>query len=118
MPLNALRGHFHIQLPDGTELPCLLNMYAVQQWTTAQGLTLTDLDTQLRENLLQALPGLTWAGVRTHYLLENTEPPIEETRFCILLGSADWAALANNVANALSLEEGTAPKKKGSPRNP
>ena len=115
--LNELRGHFEIELPDGTAVPCLLNMYAVQQWTKANNLTLTDLDTQLRENLLQALPGLTWAGVRTHFLLQGAEPPMDETRFSILLGSADWGELANNVAAALSLEEGTAPKKKASPRS-
>ena len=118
MPLNPLRGHFQIELPDGTALPCLLNMYAVQQWTKANNLTLTDLDTQLRENLLHALPGLAWAGVCTHYLLENAVPPIEETRFLVLLGSADWTELANNVANALSLEESTSSKKKGNPKNP
>jgi hypothetical protein len=118
MPYNQLRGHFQIDLPDGTTLPCLLNMYAVQQWTSANGLNLTDLDVQLRENLLQAMPALTWYGVRTHYLLNDEEPPITETKFAILIGSADWTELAKNVTTALSLEEGPSPKKKGSPRNP
>jgi hypothetical protein len=117
--LNALRGYFTIQLPDGTQVPCLLNMYAVEQWTTANKKTLSDLDHELRENLLAAIPGLAWSGVCTHYLLHEEEPPMTEQKFRILLGSADWTGLAENVAKALSLEESTgAPKKKGNRASP
>lgn len=110
---NALRGQFEIELPDGTQVACLLNTYAVAQWCEEKGHTLTDLDEQLNKNLMQALPDLTWSGVRTHYELNETEPPIGEKRYKILLGSADWEQIASHMATALNLDpsEGGAKKK-------
>ena len=109
---NALRGQFEIDLPDGTTVPCLLNMYAVQVWCEETGNTLTDLDEQLQKNLLQSLPGLTWAGVRTHYELAEEAPPISESRYKILLGSADWDEVTTKLVLALNLDKDTATAKK------
>lgn len=110
--VNALRGQFEIELPEGTTVGCLLNTYAVAQWCEETGNTLTDLDEQLNKNLMHALPGLTWSGVRTHYELKEEEPPLTEKRYKILLGSADWEEIAAKMAKALNLEETTTSAKK------
>lgn len=115
---NALRGQFEIKLPDETTVNCLLNTYAVAQWCEETGNTLTDLDEQLNKNLMHALPGLTWSGVRTHYELNEQEPPITEKRYKILLGSADWEEVATHMAKALNLDDSVGPaKKKGTTKN-
>lgn len=112
---NALRGQFEIELPDATVVPVLLNMYAVNTWCEETGKSLEELDKALNDQLLQSLPGLTWAGVRAHFELAEEELPITEKRFKILLGSANWETVATKMAQALNLDPqvAEAAKKKG-----
>jgi len=114
---NPLRGQFEVELPDGTTVPCLLNMHALGLWCREGKHKLTDLDKLLQEQPLEALPDLTWAGVRTHYLLEGKEPTLDEGRFRVLLGSSDYAVLAEHIAQALNIDDGQKTKKKRVPRS-
>jgi hypothetical protein len=109
---NPLRGQFEVELPDGTKIEALLNMHAVQLFLSEGEHKLSDLDILLNEEPLKTIPALAWAGVRTHHLLEDSEPPISRGRFDALLGSTDWTALANAVGQALHLDDGTEAKKK------
>ena len=109
---NPLRGTFEVELPDGTKLNALLNMHAVHLFLEEGKHKLTDLDILLNEQPLATIPALAWAGVRTHHLLEDSEPPISRGRFEALLGSTDWTALANAVGQALHLDDGTEAQKK------
>lgn len=102
--MNALRGTFEIPLPDGTQVTCLMNLYALHQFCEETQTKMTDIDKALQENMLANLPKLTWAGVRTHHALREEEPPMTYQRYAILLGSTDWAPIADNVGKALQLD--------------
>ena len=108
---NPLRGQFEVELPDGSTIPALLNMHAVHLFLKEGNHKLTDLDILLNEEPLATIPTLAWAGVRTHHLLEDKEPPMSRGRFEALLGSTDWTALANAVGQALHLDDGNEGKK-------
>lgn len=101
---NALRGHFELELGDGTTLPCLLNLYALNLYCEESGATLTELDQSLQKNMLSALPALTWHGVETHCALHGEELPMDRKRYSILFGSSDWAPIADAVGKALNFE--------------
>lgn len=109
---NALRGQFTIALPDGSEVECLLNMHALAIWCEETGHSITDLQRQLSEETVHALPALTWAGVRTYADLNESEPPLSEKRYRVLLGSADWEDIVVKMIPALNLEPPTKDTKK------
>lgn len=101
--MNALRGSFDIQLADGTEMRCLCNLYAVNRFCEDTGADLADLERHLSKEPLRVMPALLWAAVETAYALEGEEPPMNRTRFEIVLGSTDWPPLVEQIGKALSL---------------
>lgn len=110
--MNELRGTFAVELPDGTKLTSLVNLYTLQRFTKEHSLTLDALDEALKERMLESLPSLIWHGVETHHALAGTEVETTKQRFLILFGSVDWAPYAAHVATALNLEDDSQKKRK------
>lgn len=109
--MNQLRGYFEFEIGDGTKVSCLLNLYSLHRWTKETGTALSDIDKQLKENALEAIPGLLWCGVETAYGAEDKEPPLTRKRFEIVLGSTDWTPIVDQLTDSLSLL-GAEPQKK------
>jgi len=105
---NALRGQFDVKLGGDLELPCLLNLHAVNLVCEEHGLNLTGFQDALQNQPLKFIPAFIWAGVQTAAVLSDTEVTLSFAKFSVLLGSADWSDLVEKVGTAMQLEE---PKK-------
>lgn len=109
--MNALRGHFTITLADGMELPCLCNLYTLQEWGEATGLDLGDLQESLQKQALKQLPLLLWHGIVAAHELDEIPLPIAQRKFQIVFGSSDWTPAVENVGKALNFLEDDGKKK-------
>lgn len=109
--LNSLRGYFSIALADGTDIPCLCNLYTLGQWSKKTGLSLTDLEAGLRDQALTAVPELLWLGIETAHNLEGKEVPMSEMKFLAVFGSSEWDEPVKNIGQALNFVEEDGKKK-------
>jgi len=110
--MHKLRGQFDIQLCDGTELGCILNMYALGNFLTDNNAELSDLEQMLnsQEKALHFVPDLLWYGVQAFFDLNDAEPTISQKKFRVLFGSSDWEDALKNMMIALELSDGTKKK--------
>jgi|LakMenEpi03Aug12_release.lakeMendotaPanAssembly.Ray.scaffolds.fasta_scaffold229448_3 hypothetical protein len=105
---NTLRGQFDVKLGGDLELPCFLNLHAVNLVCEEHDLNLTGFQQALAEKPLKFLPLFIWAGVRTAAVLNDSELPITFEKFSVLFGSTDWSEITEKVGLAMALD---APKK-------